>query len=183
VFLVLHVLETSRASFGRAAFVDRPSAVFPAWLRGLLVLGAVGFHARLLFRVGGDARREARYPDAGVRRLQLASGIVVAAFLVVHLGHAFVPALSGGAAAVYERLRHDLALAPYVGIYVVGIAATCLHFAQGVEAAASDLSRRFGAGAVRSARALGLASAVALFLVAMNTLSHFAVGRSFFLPR
>jgi succinate dehydrogenase/fumarate reductase cytochrome b subunit len=182
VFLVLHVLETSSAIHGREAFVERAAAVIPAWVRALLVLVPLGVHMRLVFRLPrpGDHRRR---PDTGVRSLQLWSGLVLALFLVVHLGHAFVPAMRVDASAVYERLRHDLSQAPYAGLYTLGITAACLHFAQGMESRAGELSRRFGPRAVRSLRALGFASALALFAVAMNTLSHFVVGQPFFLPR
>jgi succinate dehydrogenase/fumarate reductase cytochrome b subunit len=182
-FLVFHVLETSSAIHGRAAFVERAAAAIPAWVRALVILAALALHVRSVLRVRREDARGRGDTDPGVERLQFGLGVVLLAFLTVHLGHALVPALRVDASAVYERLRHDLSQPPFVGLYVVGITAACLHFAQGIEAASGELSRRFGPRAVRSARLAGFVTAVALFAVAMNTLAHFVVGQPFFLPR
>ncbi len=180
-FLLLHVWETSSAIAGREAYLARPLAAVPSWARAALLAPLVFSHLRLLGarRAADDA---ARYPDVGVRKLQWLAGVVVLAFLVVHLGHALVPALLGGDVEAYERLRLDLAQPAYVGIYVVGIAAASLHFAQGLEAASGDIAARFGENRAAAARAVGLAAGVALFAVAINTLSHFAAGRALVAP-
>ncbi|MBC7174621.1 MAG: hypothetical protein H5U40_19405, partial [Polyangiaceae bacterium] len=122
LFVVFHVVETSTVVFGRDAFLGRLAAVIPPWAR-LIVLAPLAFHARLLFSlVGGTGR----YVDAGVRKLQRLSALAVLAFLVLHLGHALVPALTLPPAAAYEMLRHELSMPIYFAIYVVGITATCL---------------------------------------------------------
>jgi succinate dehydrogenase hydrophobic anchor subunit len=177
--VVLHVVETSSAIFGREAFLSRSAALVPSWARALVLLPLVG-HASSLFRT--RELTAGRYPDAGVRKLQRLSGALLLVFLVVHLGHALVPALTTDAAAAYERLRHDLGQPLYLVVYIVGIAATSLHLAQGMEAASSDVVLRFGERPARIVRALGVATAIAVFAVAMNTLSHFAAGRALVLP-
>src|SRR5699024_763320 len=96
------------------------------------------------------------------------SAIALAGFLVVHLGHVFIPALQGDDVALYERLRHDLSHAGFVAVYIVGIAAACLHFAQGIEAASMGLAKRWGQKAVGWARAIGFITAILLFAVAIN---------------
>jgi len=170
LYLVAHVAELTSSLRGREAFVGRLGALVPPWLRALVLL-PLALHAGVYRR---HAEGSGRHLDDGVRKLQRLAGLGVLAFLVVHLGQAYVPALLEGQEAVYERLRHVLSLPVFAGIYVVGITAAALHLAQGLEAAASTLA----APRARLVRSLGVALALLVFALGVGVLSHFTAGRA-----
>jgi succinate dehydrogenase/fumarate reductase cytochrome b subunit len=171
-YLVAHLLELTSSLGGRDAFVGRLGAIVPPWLRGALLL-PLGLHAALYLR---RAEGSGRHLDEGVRRLQRLAGLVTLAFLVVHIGQAYVPALLEGQEAVYDRLVHALSLPAFAGVYVVGLAAASLHLAQGLEAVACAQP----APRVLIARALGVTLALLVFLLGVDVLSHFTAGRALF---
>ncbi|MBW2462060.1 MAG: hypothetical protein JRH11_10475 [Deltaproteobacteria bacterium] len=188
-YLLLHVYETSSAASGRAAFIDGLHGRVLA-LEALLVLLPLVVHALLGLSLwarpssppsSNPAAAPSPYQSDAFRTIQRVTGVVVLAFLTLHLAHTFALGAAGlGQGAVYDGLRADLGTPLYLGTYVIGIAAMSLHLGNGLPIAA----RRFGLAASGPGflRARVIAGAVALivFVVAINSLGHFAVGASFF---
>ncbi|RLB54194.1 MAG: hypothetical protein DRJ42_09825 [Deltaproteobacteria bacterium] len=189
-YLLLHVYETSSAASGRAAFIDGLHGRVLA-LEVLLVLLPLVVHALLGLSLWARPSSPPSSPDpaaalrpyqsAAFRTIQRVTGVVVLAFLILHLGHTLALGAAGlGPGAIYDRLRADLGTPLYLGTYVTGIAAMSVHLGTGLPAAV----RRFGFAASDTAflRARMIAGAVALivFAVSINSLGHFAVGASFF---
>jgi len=175
VYLLAHVMELTSSLAGREAFAARAGAAVPPWVRAL-VLVPLGLHAaRSLRRVEGGA---GAYRHEGLWRIQRLAGLCLLAFLVVHLGQAFVPARLEGQVAVYDRLAASLSLPLFAGVYVLGLAAAALHLAQGLEAVAAGLP----APRARALRAFGLGAGALVFVLGVDVLSHFTSGRALFAP-
>jgi succinate dehydrogenase/fumarate reductase cytochrome b subunit len=183
---VLHVFEATSAIGGRHAFEGSMLGVGDApitlLLEGLLVLLPLLVHIVLGLHLWARPPEEpSPHATPALRTIQRGSGLVVLVFLAFHLAHTFVLELGGAdAGLIYDRLRVDMGTPLYLGVYVIGTAAVALHLANGLPAAA----RRFGLlgskGAARNARIAAGAFALVLFLVTVNTMSHFVVGDAFF---
>lgn len=182
--LLLDAWFLNLGSGGRAGFVaalGTPGAehlvVGAALLALLLVHGLLGFAA---------ARRAPRgdagaFGHPGHRVLQWSAAAVGLAFLLLHvLRHSPVGAALEGlsAAALYERMRHELSRPVFVGVYVVGLGSLCLHAFQGLAACI----QRFG-GAMRDQLRrfsvfLALLVCIGLFAVLLDGLSHYVAGKA-----
>ncbi len=186
-FVLVHVLQTSAAPRGRHAFTlaqtgaegTAPSLT----LEALLVLLPLAAHFALgvvLWRRGGHDD-PGPYTSAGMRRVQRYAGAIVAVFLAVHVAQTYGLEVGGaGAAVIYDVLRDDLGRPAYTVLYVIGLTALSFHVGIGVAASASRLGIARTPEAGRVARVLGAVLAVAVWLVSVNTLAHFASGRAFF---
>jgi succinate dehydrogenase/fumarate reductase cytochrome b subunit (b558 family) len=183
-FVGFHLWETSSATGGRERFAVRVTGTGGSWVIVLfevaLVLAPLTVHIVLGALRAGASRREpphAGYADAGSRYLQWITGGLTLAFVVGHMAHTWVAKLGGaGPFELYEALRVDLPRPWYLGLYVVGLTALCLHIAQGVGAAAVTWSIARTERSRRGWRIGGGLLAVCLWLVAINTTSHFTTG-------
>jgi succinate dehydrogenase / fumarate reductase cytochrome b subunit len=179
-FVLLHAYGQLPALDGREAWTD--DAVHTAlagWLLALVLL-AFAAHAVLgLLRLrrepppAGDLRG-----PPGLRALQAATGIAALGFVVYHVVSLGV--LDSGAhigvRTPYARLWNELGRPRELAIYLIGVAAVCLHLGHGLSRAA--VSWRLA----RSERALFLwrmasgAFGLVLFCLFVQVLSHFAIG-------
>jgi len=181
-FAIFHCWEANVAIGGRRAYVEAVSFGAGRFVvLGLLVLAPLVVHAGLGLhraRIEGGA---GGYGSVGNRRLQLVSGVLVLAFVAVHLSHSTFAAWSGaGPAAIYDELRSTLSRPVYLGIYVAGLAAFALHLGQGLLAFAATWSFPRSPTLRRLFQVGSLALAIAVFVVGTNSLSHFASGRAVF---
>lgn len=183
-FVVWHAWETAAATGGRERFVLRMTGANGGALAVSLEVGLVivplALHAVFgVWRARASGPRPEAYADRGSRVLQWGSGAVVLAFVVVHLGHTWVAKVAGlGPFGLYEALRTDLPQPLYLGVYVVGLTALCVHVGQGVGAFAATWALARSPAALRVWRWAGAVTAAVLWVVVLNTLSHFAAGEA-----
>ena len=180
-FLCVHLFDHWPALRGREAWVDANLHDSPrAWLVALVLL-PLAVHAAL-----GVMRlvRERPIDDpllgpASLRWLQAVTGVLGLCFVVFHVGTlwALPQGVHGSARDAYALLWHTAGRPLDIGVYVVGMAALCMHVAHGWTRAAVTF------GAVRSARELrfwrlgaGLCGFILLFLL-LQVFAHFAVGQ------
>lgn len=188
VVLVFHVWEGWAALYGREAHGARVAATS---LRGVglvasivLVLLPFAAHAAIgVFLAARPRGTEAgAYASRGVRHLHVAAGITTLAFLVFHVGHAWIPGLGAGATMLpYEALWVDLGKPAVLGVYLVGLTAAIFHLSQGLGAAAVTLGVARTPGSARSARMLSAVFAIVLWFFYLNVLTHFARGEALLL--
>ncbi|MFW5925523.1 MAG: hypothetical protein ACOCV4_05105 [Myxococcota bacterium] len=183
-FVAWHAWETAAATGGRERFVLRVTGAKGSALAVTLEVGLVIVPLALhvvfgVLRLRTSGPRPGAYADRGSRVLQWGSGAVVLAFLAVHLGHTWVAKVAGlGPFGLYEALRTDLPQPLYLGVYVVGLTALCVHVGQGVGAFAATWSLAPSHGAVRVWRWAGGVAAAVLWVIVLNTVSHFATGEA-----
>lgn len=186
-YVVFHLGETAVAPAGRRRFAETVTgtsgSALAVGLETVLVLVPLLVHASLgVHAMIRDRHPLAEsYPSDGVRKLQRLTGILVLLFLIVHLGHTWTAKLAGlDGGALYDRLMDSLGRPVFLVAYAVGVTAVAVHIAQGIGAFAVTWRLVRTAGGRRAARGVGVLVALAVWLVALNTLSHFAVGRAVF---
>jgi succinate dehydrogenase / fumarate reductase cytochrome b subunit len=186
-FLVFHTVETRTLVRGPRAFEatwSGTSGAVAVVLEALLVVLPLVLHAALgvrqaLRRIPEE--RCAAYGGRGFAWLQRATGVIALAFVLVHVSQTWLPTLRGATAVdVHEGLRSTLGAPVYLAAYAVGITALCYHVAQGLAAAAVTLRIVDSEAGARAARLVGMSIAVFVWAVSLNSISHFAVGQSFF---
>lgn len=183
-FVGWHLWQTAAATGGRDRFVLRmPGTQGRAWAVGLqvgLVLVPLALHAVAgTLRARSAAGDAGGYGDAGSRVLQWVAAAAVVLFLAAHLAHTWVVDLQGaGPFGLYEALRTDLPHSVWLVIYVLGLTALAMHVAQGVGAFPHTWGLSLGRRGFGVWRAAGVVVAVALWVVAMNTVSYFATGEA-----
>ena len=184
LFLVGHLVTNASVVAGETAYrrVVVAAAGSPVIVAvQLLVLVALGVHAGyglvLLKRPGSDAAAE-RYGDRRLWAAQRALATIVLVFLAVHLGEVAIPRLTAGLSpnAYYTVLAAHLswtwAGVPWLAVfYLVGLAATATHFANGLFAAAGGRAET-GKRVRRTTIALG----IVLFLLGAAAVVSFATG-------
>jgi len=176
-YLLFHAWEHWPVRRGRDALFARLSHTESAPLELVFVLLPLLLHAALglyLARRGGDARPA--YVSPPFRRLQLFTGVVAALFIGVHLVSAWLPRLlePSPLGASYGALRDQVASVPGLVGYVIGLAAVCTHFGQGLGAALIRLGGE--RVAQRSARVLGVVLGLLLWLAFVSELATYATG-------
>lgn len=182
--LALDAWYLNLGSSGRAAFaaaLGRPSgrhvAVGALVLVTLLVHGGLGLRAAMRAE-RGDA---GPFGHPGHRTLQWTSAAIGLVYVAVHLlRHSpLAAALEGlSSAALYERLRHELSRPFFVGLYVVGLGALCLHAYQGIAACVERFGRGLRDQGRRLVVFLGLLLAIGLYVWLLDGLSHYVAGRA-----
>jgi succinate dehydrogenase / fumarate reductase cytochrome b subunit len=179
-FVLLHAYGQWPALEGREAWTDDAlHRALSGWLLALVLL-TFAAHALLgLLRLrrepqpAGDLRG-----PAGLRALQAATGIAALAFVVYHvvsLG-VFQSGPQLGVRAPYARLWNDLGRPRELAIYLIGMAAVCLHLGHGVSRAAVSWRLARSPRGLLIWRMAGGALGFALFCVFVQVLSHFAIG-------
>jgi succinate dehydrogenase / fumarate reductase cytochrome b subunit len=180
-FLCVHIVANWPALRGREAWVDA-MAQGPSrgWLV-LLVLVPLALHAVLgLLRMrqapeGSDALRG----PASLRTLQAISGVIVLGFVLYHVSSLW--ALSAGphasAGDVYALLWTRAGRPIEIAVYVIGMAAVCLHVAHGWSRAAVTWGWARSARAVLWWRAGSGAVGFALFFLLLQIFARFAIGQ------
>lgn len=191
-WLVVHLVEVWSALGGRAEWNARIAiTASPGWLvgKGLLVLVPLVLHAALGVRGAwrGFARREedderasreSAYGGRGLRALQWGTGLVALVFLVAHLAQLWLPLALGHVSGpwLYEVQMVEFGTPLWIGVQAAGLAAVCLHVAQGVPAALVSLGFVEEASAHRRARIVAGALALLVWMLLVDVTSHFASG-------
>jgi succinate dehydrogenase/fumarate reductase cytochrome b subunit (b558 family) len=190
-FFALHLWINARATQGRRAFEtwvyalrDLPGRAF---LEIVLILLPLLFHAFygvlvVVGRVPGLGEPPHTHPWS--RSMERATGMAALAFIVFHLAAIRVPLASGelAPADLFPRLTDSLSTTTNLGVplaasaYLLGLAATSYHLANGL----SRFCLRLGLGeGPRARRTVAIACTFfgsALFLMGTNTVVYFATG-------
>lgn len=184
-FLVEHLL-TNASILGGAASFDHVVGSIQRWpwvgvFEVVFILVPLAFHAlvglRMLARGAADAEID-RYGDRRLWVVGRASAVVTFAFVTGHFFELRAQRLffGGGPEATYTILTEHLSRTwfgiPWVAVlYVIGIAATCFHFATGVFAASA-----LRGWATSRMRLLTFLVGGGLFLIGFLTVLAFATG-------
>lgn len=183
-YLFFHAWQTAPATAGRAAFAER-LAGGGGLERGIevAVVLALAAHAILgarLYLAARQGREAGGYASASSRTLQLVTGVITLAFVIFHAWHAWLPTLQGTSPAeLYDALYAQLGRPVYFVPYVLGVTATTFHLAQGLSSFARTWGLARDEGTRRFVRLACGAVGILVWLVLLNTLSHFVVGRAF----
>lgn len=192
VFLVVHLWTNARILAGRTAFEEgvRQIQATPALplveLFGILL--PLAFHAGYGVKLALEARPNlARYPYARnwMYVVQRATGFVALAFVLYHLWELRIQKALGkvGPDAFHTLLTANLSSTvrgvPVVAIvYLVGIAAAVLHFANGLWGFAVSWGIVVSRPAQRATAVVCSVFGLALFAVGAETALHLATGAS-----
>lgn len=180
-YLCLHIYDNWPALRDRELWVDRAQHTFARPWAVALVLVPLGLHALL-----GGARLVLAPASAGnvlkgggaLRAIQALTGALVLGFVLYHVvqlwGLGDGPHTSSRAS--YALLWQTLGRPFELTLYLVGISATCFHFAHGLARAAVTFRLARTPSGVRRVRvAAGLCGFV-LFGMFLQLLAHFALG-------
>jgi succinate dehydrogenase / fumarate reductase cytochrome b subunit len=151
-------------------------------LETVLVLLPLGFHAvvglLIAAREGRDPAPRA-YGTVGLAITQRLTGVIILCFLVFHLAHTWFDKLSGAhAGSLYDTLWAEAGTPLYLFVYVVGLTALSVHLAQGLFSFVVTWGVATTAKGQRTARVVTAVFGLLVWIVALNTVSHFAVGRA-----
>ena len=161
---------------GRDALLARLSQSRSAVLEVGLVLVPLAAHAIVGVWLLRRADTPHAYASPAFRRLQVATGVAALLFVLFHVVGVWLPSVLEPTplGAAYGAARAQTGTMAGMVLYVVGLAAVCTHFGQGVGAALVRLSA--GRLAAKPARIVGVALGVGLYLVLVNELASYATG-------
>jgi succinate dehydrogenase / fumarate reductase cytochrome b subunit len=181
-FLLLHVYDQWPAMRHRELWVDRARhAISHPWAIAL-VLVPLGLHAVLgcagLLRARTDVG-QALYGPAALRVIQGVTGALVLGFVLYHVGQLWSVGDDGpqhSPRAAYALMWQALGRPFDLAIYLVGITATCFHFAHGLSRAAVTFGLARGARPLLLSRVGAGLIGFALWGLLLQLLGHFALG-------
>ena len=190
-FLVMHLWSYSSALNGRHAFesstLNASHSAYRWLLEALLVWLPLLFHAIYGIAISFEARPNTRaypYPRNWAYVLQRVTGVVVLLFIGHHAYHVPIQVALGNLdpSDVFSEMCASLSSTVSGGIpaiavgYLVGIGATCYHFANGL----TNFCFSWGITTSRRAsrRVAGCAGlvAIALFALGASSVIYFATG-------
>ena len=177
-YLLFHAWEQWPVRDSRDALFARLSSSHNALIEAAVVLLPLAVHAVLGIRlyVSRPNAEGDGYVSPAFRSLQAVTGLVAIAFVVLHLLGGFLPRVSepNPIGAAFMGIRGQVESIPGLVLYVIGLAAVCTHFGQGLGLALLRLSpAQFSP---RSARVLGIVLGVLLWLIYLNELAVYATG-------
>ncbi len=182
-YSVLHVVQGWSVFVARELWVDRVSSFELANAATIVVLAGLGAHVTsgaLLARAAGDDPVAAIAPVGapGLRRLQQATGVVLLAFLLLHVGHLWPltrhdPVLARDG---YEALRLWLETPSGLAVYVIATTALAFHLGHGLSRVAVSVGLVTGAVGLRVARYLSGGVAIVGWVLVLHWVGHFANG-------
>jgi succinate dehydrogenase / fumarate reductase cytochrome b subunit len=197
-YLLFHAYEQLAVRAGRSAAILRLDRTTYAPLEVACVLVPLLLHATLGLRLAqlsargvgpraqavverGFAREPSEdayfpYASRSFLRMQLWSGIVSAAFLLWHVACVWLPrVVAARPAAGYGAMVDQVATLPRAALYVIGTAAVCVHFGQGLSAVV--LRYQMLNITPRAARVLFGLVGLLLWLTFVDELSAYVAGR------
>lgn len=173
-YLVFHAWEHWPVRHGRDAVLARLAGSHSAPLEVVLVVLPLLAHAALGLWLARDPEGVRGYVSPAFRTLQVATGVIAAAFLCLHLTTVWLPRVLGPGSleAAYAATLAWTGTAPLLTLHAIGIGAVCTHLGQGIGLA---LPRLWPARiAPRLGRVLGVLLGAALWLIFLNELAAYA---------
>jgi succinate dehydrogenase / fumarate reductase cytochrome b subunit len=173
-YLVFHAWEHWPVRHGRDALLSRLARSTSAPLEIVFVLLPLLAHAALGLWLARDREGARVYVSPAFRKLQVATGVIAAAFLLVHLTTVWLPRLLGPGAleAAYGATLDWTGTAPRLTLHALGVGAVCTHLGQGI---GLSLPRLWpGLITPRLGRVLGVLMGALLWLIFLNELAAYA---------
>lgn len=174
-YLLFHAYEHAAIRDGRDALILRLTRTTNAPLEVACVLLPMLIHAFLGLRLARLPGARAVYASPAFGRFQVVSGLMVAAFLLLHVGTIWLTrVVQQRPAAAYGAMLEHVGTLPAAAVYVLGVSAVCAHFGQGL----STLLTRHGLLHLspRGARILGGLVGVALWITFIDELMAYVTG-------
>lgn len=182
VFLVMHLATNHRAVEGRAAFDGAVGEIqsvplLPA-VEALGVLAPLAFHALYGVVIALEARPNVgRYPSTRnwLFVIQRVTGFVAFGFVLLHLGQFRVAKALGALSpdGFYARLGALLSEPAMFAVYMLGLTASVVHFANGLWQSGTTWGFAASAGAQRRMAGAAWVLGLGLWLAGVDTLVHF----------
>lgn len=182
VFLVAHLFTNASALAGRRAFDHTVGAIQQTPALGAIelfgVLLPLAFHALYGIVIAFEARPNLRaYPFGRhwVFVLQRLTGFIALAFILFHLAQFRVPKLTGTLPwqRFYPALETVLSVPAMFALYVLGVTACVVHFAQGLWLSGNTWGLTATERSMRRSAVICTVFGVILWSVGVNTLVHF----------
>lgn len=181
-FLAVHLWTNSAATGGREPFEHAVGAI--QGVPGLALVEALGialplaFHALYGVWITLDARANVlRYPYARnwMFTLQRVTGAAAFAFIALHVAQLRVPKATGALpwTGFYRALTVMLGEPGMFALYLLGVTACVVHFANGLWSASQTWGVASSARGSRVAARAALAVGLVLWGLGVNTLLHF----------
>jgi succinate dehydrogenase/fumarate reductase cytochrome b subunit len=159
---------------GRDALLARLAHSTSAPLEIVLVLLPLLAHGALGLWLARDPEGVRVYLSPAFRKLQIATGVLAAAFLLLHLTTVWLPRLLGNGSleAAYGAALDWTGTAPLLTLHALGVGAVCTHLGQGI---GLSLPRLWpGRITPRLGRVLGVLMGALLWLIFLNELAAYA---------
>lgn len=189
IFVLAHLLAMAQALRGPEAFDGALARLTPLrlTLEALLIGVPLVIHAGIGLSLAKQARANlGSYPYSGnyAWALQRASGVVVLLFLLAHVWETRVKVLLGQTASpdFHAELVSSLSSTgpfgfPFYAVgYLLGVAATVYHLANGVVGFSASFGLVSSAGALRRVQLTCAVVGALLFLLGAATVLHLATG-------
>lgn len=181
-FLVMHLATNHRAVEGRPAFDSAVGSIQAIPLLPVVevvtILAPLAYHALYgLWMVFQSRPNVGRYPTTHnwMYFLQRVTGVVALAFLVLHLGQFRVAKAFGHLpwTGFYPAMAAWLAEPGMFALYMVGLTATIVHFANGLHQSGMTWGFAVTPRARRTTARMAWALGLGLWLLGADTLYHF----------
>lgn len=191
-FVVLHVWVTSSIASSSFAYDRQIGWLHGGWFLGLLevvlIVVPLAYHALYGVWLSLQPRDPDHAYDTDLMvSLERASGIVVLVFIAAHLWEFRVQTWSNAlpvtsySSKLVEDLSSTQSGVPWIAIgYLVGIAATCFHLANGMTSFCTTWGYTRTARARRRARVLFRVAGALLFVVSCGIVLQLATGIRYF---
>jgi succinate dehydrogenase/fumarate reductase cytochrome b subunit (b558 family) len=196
VFLIEHLWTNSKALQGEDAFSGAVNDIQALPFLPLIEIFGIflplayhSFYGVYLAFQGKQNSLSYKYARNWLYFMQRASGMLALAFIVYHLGELRVQKWLFGmpASAFYQTLEAHLSSThwgvPWTALlYLVGVAATVFHFANGLSGFCMSWGITVSQAAQRRASVACWALGLVLFFLGADTVLFFATGSRFFVP-
>lgn len=182
-YTCLHLVQGWTAFVAREAWVDRVSLFALANAATIVVLAGIAAHVLTgiaLARLSHDDPTSAIEPEGalGLRRLQQVTGLLLLAFLAIHVAHTWPltrhdPVLAReGYVALQQWLETPLGLA----VYVAATTSLSFHLGHGLSRMAVTFGVVRSRAGLRAARYVSGALGFVLWCLVLHWVGHFANG-------
>jgi succinate dehydrogenase/fumarate reductase cytochrome b subunit len=134
-YLLFHAYEQLAIRGGRDALIARLDRTTHPGLEIFCVLVPLSLHAALGLYLSRE-KDTLRYASPRFWSLQVMSGVLAGLFLLFHVATIWGTRIAQGRpAAAYGAMHAYVGTLPAAAVYLIGVTAVCVHFAQGLSAA------------------------------------------------
>ncbi|MDP3277480.1 MAG: succinate dehydrogenase [Deltaproteobacteria bacterium] len=183
-FLVEHLWTNATMLYGQEAFDGAVARIHRlpglAWLELLGIFVPLGYHAIYGIFIARKAKLNVgSYPYLGnwLFAIQRVTGVLTLLFVLLHLWQFHIARVRGAleVSALYSAVERTLSTPGMFALYLAGITATIVHFANGLRTAGDTWGLARSARSRRVIAGLALALGVGMWVVGVNTLYHFVL--------
>ncbi len=181
-WLLAHLWQQWPVLEGREAWVDRARHfALPTIGKALLALTLLGHLVFGALRVASGPHPADAVHGPGIRRVQMALGVILLGFIAAHLPLVhWEPGPHSTVRDVFATLWTQLGQPANLALYTLGIGAACAHVGLGLGRAAVTFDLAHSARARAVAHWVAAIAAAALFVCFLQVLACFAIGEPLF---